>query len=160
MSGSNTIVTCGCGAKVHMSEAVNWDGTLYRFVCPVCNLQASAYTPGDAVLRFVAARRKYYEGRPNSIERLACKVKLVIWQAPATVVVWEDGSKTVVKCPQQCTYCKEWRGTELCSYSPEHYPVSARKWRREGLINALLKGAYGNKYIDVLERWVGDGDGE
>lgn len=40
-------------------------------------------------------------------------IKNVIFNAPATVVIWEDGTKTVVKCQPGDTYSKE-TGLALC----------------------------------------------
>lgn len=40
-------------------------------------------------------------------------VKKVIYHAPATIVYWDDGTKTVVKCDNRDTYSKE-AGLALC----------------------------------------------
>ena len=44
-----------------------------------------------------------------------CKVsiKKVIFNNPATIVLWRDGTKTVVKCQQGDTYSKE-LGLAMC----------------------------------------------
>lgn len=41
------------------------------------------------------------------------KIKKVIFNAPATIVFWEDGTKTVVKCGENDTYDKE-KGLAMC----------------------------------------------
>lgn len=41
------------------------------------------------------------------------KIKRVIFNDPATIVIWEDGSKTVVKCQPNDEYSKE-TGLALC----------------------------------------------
>ena len=41
------------------------------------------------------------------------KIKEVIFNDPATIVYWEDGTKTVVKCGKDDTYNKE-TGLALC----------------------------------------------
>lgn len=41
------------------------------------------------------------------------KIKKVIFNAPATIVIWSDGTKTVVKCQEGDTYSKE-MGLALC----------------------------------------------
>lgn len=41
------------------------------------------------------------------------KIERVIFNKPATIVYWEDGTKTVVKCQKGDTYNKE-QGLALC----------------------------------------------
>ena len=57
----------------------------------------------------------------------------VIFNNPATVVIWDDHTKTVVKCQPGDTFSKE-----------------------TGLAMAILKKVYGNKgnYNDVFRKWV------
>ena len=61
------------------------------------------------------------------------EIKNVIFNDPATIVFWEDGSKTVVKCQD---------GDE---FDPE-----------KGLAMAIVKKAYGNKgsYCNKLKKWL------
>ena len=61
------------------------------------------------------------------------EIKNVIFNDPATVVFWEDGTKTVVKCQD---------GDE---FDPE-----------KGLAMAIVKKAYGNKgsYCNKLKKWL------
>ena len=47
----------------------------------------------------------------------ALQVRNVIFNPPATIVFWEDGMKTVVKCSKDDTYDPE-RGFELAFLSP------------------------------------------
>ena len=60
-------------------------------------------------------------------------IKNVIFNEPATIVFWEDGSKTVVKCQDGDIY------------DPE-----------KGLAMAISKKALGNKgnYCNVLKKWL------
>lgn len=62
-------------------------------------------------------------------------IKEVIFNDPATIVYWKDGSKTVVKCQAE-------RGD---TYSKE-----------VGLVTAIAKKALGNKgnFNDVIAKWV------
>lgn len=64
-----------------------------------------------------------------------CNIKKVIFNDPATIVYWGDGSKTVVKC------CKEE------SFDPE-----------KGFAMAFLKKLYGNDntYHKLFKEWVRD----
>ena len=61
------------------------------------------------------------------------EIKNVIFNNPATIVFWEDGTKTVVKCQD---------GDE---FDPE-----------KGLSMAIVKKAYGNKgnYCNKLKKWL------
>lgn len=61
------------------------------------------------------------------------EIKNVIFNDPATIVFWEDGTKTVVKCQD---------GDE---FDPE-----------KGLAMAIAKKAYGNKgsYCNKLKKWL------
>lgn len=40
-------------------------------------------------------------------------IKKVIFNEPATIVIWDDGTKTVVKCSEGDTY-SEWAGLAFC----------------------------------------------
>ena len=61
------------------------------------------------------------------------RIKDVIFNKPATIVIWADGSKTVVKCGEDDTY------------DPE-----------KGLAMAIVKKAYGNKgnYNNIFKKWL------
>lgn len=61
------------------------------------------------------------------------EIKDVIFNKPATIVFWEDGTKTIVKCQKRDTYSKE-----------------------TGLAMAIAKKVYGNKgnYNDVFSKWI------
>lgn len=67
-------------------------------------------------------------GPSNSFE-----IKKVIFNEPATIVFWEDGTKTVVKCQEGDTF------------DPE-----------KGLAMAISKKALGNKgnYYKVIDKWT------
>lgn len=60
-------------------------------------------------------------------------IKNVYFNNPATVVLWDDGTKTVVKCQDGDTYSKE-TGLALC----------------------VAKKAMGNKgnYNDIFRKWI------
>lgn len=61
------------------------------------------------------------------------KVERVIFNHPATIIFWKDGSKTVVKCQQGDTYDKE-----------------------KGFVMAYLKKLLGNKneFNKEINKWV------
>lgn len=60
------------------------------------------------------------------------RIKNVIFNAPVTVVFWEDGTKTVVKAHGE-------------AFDPE-----------KGLTMAITKKAFGNrgKYFDTIKKWT------
>ena len=60
-------------------------------------------------------------------------IEKVIFNEPATIVFWEDGDKTVVKCQDGDTYSKE-----------------------TGLAMCIAKKALGNKgnFNDVFKEWI------
>ena len=66
-------------------------------------------------------------------EQALPKIKKVIFNAPATIVIWRDDTKTVVKCQEGETYDKE-KGLALC----------------------LAKKALGNRYdyYDIFKKWL------
>lgn len=57
----------------------------------------------------------------------------VIYNKPATIVFWDDGTKTVVKCGKHD------------KYTGEH-----------GLVMAIVKKLYGNngRYYDIIRKWL------
>lgn len=73
--------------------------------------------------------------RSNAIARLVSKpsIKRVIFNVPATIVLWSDGSKTVVKCQDGDDYSAEM-----------------------GLAMCIAKKYFGNqgKYNEVFKKWI------
>ena len=69
---------------------------------------------------------------------LSLTIKDVIFNDPATIVFWMDGTKTVVKCQDEDIY------------DPE-----------KGLAMAISKKALGNQgnYYNELKKWLGKYDG-
>lgn len=74
---------------------------------------------------------RYY--KMNDVEFNRHQIKNVIFNDPATIVFWDDGTKTVVKCQPGD------------SFDPE-----------KGLAMAITKKAYGNKgsYCNQLKKWL------
>lgn len=60
------------------------------------------------------------------------EIKKVIYSDPATIVIWTDGTKTVVKCQEDDIYDEQ-----------------------TGLLMCIAKKAYGNngKFNDILREW-------
>lgn len=92
-----------------------------------CNPKTEAYI--DYVRRCLeksTTRQKRDAVNPMEIDR-------VIFNDPATIVIWADGTKTVVKCQEGDVYSKE-TGLALC----------------------ITKKALGNKgnFNDVFHKWI------
>lgn len=81
--------------------------------------------------------RNYYNRNRNDVDKSkpGWSIKQVIFSDPATIVLWRDGTKTVVKCENEV-------------YDPE-----------KGLAMALAKKMLGNKgnYFDVFHKWLPEG---
>ena len=64
------------------------------------------------------------------------KIKKVIFNKPATIVIWDDKTKTIVKCQDGDVFDKE-----------------------KGLAMAIVKKLYGEnrgKYNNIINKWVGN----
>jgi hypothetical protein len=75
--------------------------------------------------------------KPYNQSTLVPKIKNVIFNEPATIVLWQDGTKTVVKCGKLDTYSKE-----------------------VGLVMAIAKKAMGNKstaFNREINYWIENG---
>lgn len=75
----------------------------------------------------------YTKFSANSNSPKTFAIKDVIFSPPATIVVWEDGTKTVVKCQNDETYSKE-----------------------IGLAMCICKKVYGNKgsYNNIFKKFI------
>ena len=80
-----------------------------------------------------ADQMKMYYLLQKSNEQYPPKIKNVIFNNPATIVFWSDGTKTVVKCQDDDIF------------DPE-----------KGLAMAVCKKAFGNKgnYCNELKKWL------
>lgn len=92
----------------------------------ICSIVTKAFdTTVDSIYKI-----NYYD----RIFVLQPKIKNVIFNDPATIVYWEDRTKTVVKCEKE-------------KYDPE-----------KGLAMAIAKKAMGNQgnYFEVFKKWIGE----
>lgn len=69
-----------------------------------------------------------------SLTRKNPSIKKVIFNNPATIIIWDDGTKTVVKCQDE-------------PFDPER-----------GMAMAIAKKFFGNKgrYNNEFKKWVGE----
>lgn len=84
------------------------------------------YTPGGGCITFTGV------SSCNTNSNLESKIKKVIFNDPATVILWNDGTKTVVKCMEGDEFDEE-----------------------KGLAMCLLKGILGDKqYKKIFKKYV------
>ena len=87
----------------------------------------------------------YYYNIPHSIEK-------IIYRDPATIVLWSDGTKTVVKCQEGDTYDKE-KGFLLC-FVKKVLGNSSRN------LNYILKGSQKVIECEIPDKKKGKKDGK
>ena len=69
--------------------------------------------------------------------RVGLNIDRVIFNDPATIVIWSDGTKTVVKCQDGDTYSKE-QGLAMC--------ISKKYLGNKGNFNEVFKKFIGDEY--------------
>lgn len=97
----------------------------------VVNIDSLEFS-GDSFPKFEGCIMGIQTVEPNASYYVP-EIKNVIFNDPATIVFWEDGTKTVVKC-QECD-----------EFDPE-----------KGLAMAIAKKSYGNKgnYCNKMKKWL------
>lgn len=90
----------------------------------------------NARTRLAALQAAAFQALSKAVKqavRAVPEIERVIFNNPATIVIWSDGTKTVVKCQEGDTYSKE-TGLALC----------------------IAKKALGNKgsFNDVFKKWI------
>ena len=101
-----------------------------------CNLKAKDnlkdYMLNDVLHTYVAYEKYFKSNTPKPAPYIP-EIKNVIFNEPATIIIWKDGTKTVVKC-------QEGEG-----YDPE-----------KGMAMAISKKALGNmgNYCEVFKKWL------
>lgn len=122
----------GVYAKFELADDIK----LRQIDCPTIEMPSEAFARlldenRKLVIKLAAAKAREVltalSIRPEMV------IENVIFNDPATIVFWLDGSKTVVKCQPGDTFSKEL-----------------------GLAMAICKKVYGNKgnYNDVFKKWV------
>ena len=87
------------------------------------------------------------------------KAKNVIFNPPATIVIWEDDAKTVVKC-QECLNGKCLRTLKQIKHETEDgkkFKFATCQFDKEkGLLYCFMKKSQGNtgRYNKVLRKWL------
>lgn len=112
------------------SECDAYTSPITTFTCLVVNNDQIKVTDRSTAAQKAAFVRR---SRTYSATNPAFDIDRVIFNAPATIVIWADGTKTVVKCQEGDVYSKE-TGLALC----------------------FAKKALGNKggFNDVFHKWI------
>lgn len=116
--------------KRFYTEVVNGVSKTYPML--VTNIDVNYDCLGD---QYINVSGQVYAGgkRGVSVSPLGLDIKKVIFNNPATIVYWAEGTKTVVKCQEGDKFSKE-TGLALC----------------------IAKKAYGNSgaFNDVFKKWI------
>lgn len=93
------------------------EGEIRGSVCALCNLYKAKPYSASAVFDKIAAIPLINPVDSQTIKAGTIRLKLaidkVIFHPPATIVLWKDGTKTVVKCKAGETY-DTWSGLAFC----------------------------------------------
>ena len=121
---NNVTVCMHCNFDKHLFDPARYSRVTYRSWQD--DYPKAFYDAIDTDAAYVRER-----ARTKNVDPFA--IKKVIFNDPATIVLWKDGTKTVVKCQEGDTF------------DPE-----------KGLSMAIAKKAYGNKgsYCDVIKKWT------
>lgn len=87
------------------------------------------------------------------------KIENVIFNGPATIVIWNDGSKTVVKCYEYDKYDPE-KGLAMAickKFLGDEFKSTFKRWMPEMVtedhdISKALDNAYNNALSDLIEK--------
>lgn len=131
----------------HTSEFMSDETTFKCLVINADQIHMGKMTEDEYVRRqlekSVAARNA---GSKPTIERRSgrypwhMEISKVIFNDPATIVIWADGTKTVVKCQEGDVYSKE-TGLALC--------IAKKALGNQGNFNDIF-----HKWIPEEEKWV------
>lgn len=143
--GPATVNAGGLSIPVKIMD-INHDSGIYEsdkttFKCLVVNQDEICVSAAKAALNSIygakslanSAAKKEIHNEVRSVSIDPMKIKRVIFSYPATIVLWADGTKTVVKCQEGDAYSKD-TGLALC----------------------IAKKALGNtsKFNDVFHKWI------
>ncbi|MBR1828655.1 MAG: hypothetical protein IJ781_03995 [Atopobiaceae bacterium] len=131
---------------------------------------AKGRTDRETARSFLGQPAFIVAGKPPEVTPLHPKVARVIVNGPATVVFWDDGEKTVVKC-RECERCRFAKDADAEVDGPVDPVVralatafgklscQARFDPEKAVMAAMLKRLYRN-WQDVVRREFPEGDGD
>lgn len=120
------------------NEYNNCDHVMIKGNCNGCGNNTNIKISNDIINRYylndiLTTNELYKDYQSVKNSRKSFEIKDVIFNDPATIVFWKDGSKTVVKCKGKDTF------------DPE-----------KGLAMAIVKKVFGNKgnYYNHIKKWI------
>ena len=72
-------------------------------------------------------------------------IRDVVFRPPATIVYWQDGTRTVVVDTEPNS---NWK-----TIFKHDENIEWIQWKERGLMNAIMK-KYFDKYLDVIDAWI------
>lgn len=72
-------------------------------------------------------------------------IRDVVFRPPATIVYWQDGTRTVVVDTEPNS---NWK-----TIFQHNENIEWIQWKERGLMNAIMK-KYFDKYLDVIDSWI------
>lgn len=118
----------------HLSGFYCWPSNQKDFMEGMIRSFDAVSRRNDAMAAYSEACGAYYDAIARASEKCqsAVRIEKVVFNAPATIVMWADGTKTVVKCDNE-------------TFDPE-----------KGLAMAISKKALGNKgnYYNTFTKWL------
>lgn len=126
---------------------------------PILTVDTSNLIPHDYIYKGTVPDRLYQEtcfGYMEYYPSVFPKIKNVILNNPATIIYWDDGTKTVVKCMNEDTYAPD-VGIAMCFMKKlfENNDVTYMKKDKTGSLKE--ETAYG--YKKIFKKWI-DGYGK
>jgi len=98
--------------------------------CPEMKISVIPGVRGRIMIEESKARERLEYSRPFILPDIKPTVKNVIFNDPATIVIWSDDTKTVVKCQEGDTYSEE-LGLAMC--------ISKKYFGNKGNFNEVFK---------------------
>ena len=126
--------------------------------CPQFTLSTSVNTKPD--LETEKAREAFRKITINSVYGLTSakfdntlpEIKKVIFNDPATIIIWADGTKTVVKCAEGDIYTK-WAGFAFCvckKIMGDSFHKEFKRWCGEDEIRCTDPGNQSNSMFSTF----------
>lgn len=119
--------------RIYEKAGKRYDGTYaYYKTTDELSISGTLTVDSDVLAELLGTSKTFYASPYDFYDE---SIEKVIFNPPATIVLWKDGEKTVVKCAENDTF------------DPE-----------KGLAMAFMKRLCGNKgkYCDILKKWIKD----
>lgn len=104
-----------------------------KSACPNCLYYKGKHDDYQYPFFASSATRKITIEEPKKEKRYLPEIKDVIYNNPATIVIWKDNTKTIVKCMEGTEYDK-WMGLAMCIAKKalgDDYHHTFKKWTKK-----------------------------